>query len=142
MLLIILYTLNSNVDSNEVHFTWVLYLSTLYLSIIFLETYDFNFTTFERQIMYFSLHYISIKVLKVESRYYVAALKVNGWFFYFSKFDSLSVIIFLGLREVISQHFWTLTSCKCDISLQQFNNKKLILWYILDKILYRFCKIV
>ncbi len=46
---------------------------------------DFNFTTFERQILYFSLHYISIKVLEVESRYYVAALKVSGWIFFFSK---------------------------------------------------------
>ncbi len=49
------------------------------------ETYDFNFTTFERQILYFSIRYISIKVLKVESYYYVAALKVSGRFFFFSK---------------------------------------------------------
>ncbi len=37
----------------------------------------YNFTTFDRQILYFSLHYISIKVLEVES-HYVAALKVSG----------------------------------------------------------------
>ncbi len=68
-------------------FTWVLYLSTLFeylwftwVLLFFLETYDFNFITVERQISYFSLHYISIKVLEVESCYYVAALKVSGWF--------------------------------------------------------------
>ncbi len=33
----------------------------------FLETYDSNFTTFEKQISYFSLHYISVKILEVES---------------------------------------------------------------------------
>ncbi len=32
-------------------------------NIIIILTYDFNFTTFERQILYFSLHYISFKVL-------------------------------------------------------------------------------
>ncbi len=37
-----------------------------------------NFTTSERQILYFSLHYISIKV---ESHSYVAALEVNGLIF-------------------------------------------------------------
>ncbi len=42
-----------------------------------------NFSTFERQILYFSLHYIFIKVLKVESRYYVAALKIGGWLSFF-----------------------------------------------------------
>ncbi len=42
-----------------------------------------NFYTFERQILYFSLHYIFIKVLKVESRYYVAALKIGGWLSFF-----------------------------------------------------------
>ncbi len=40
--------------------TWVL---------IVLETCKFNFTTFEIQILCFSLHYISIKVLQVEIRY-------------------------------------------------------------------------
>ncbi len=35
--------------------------------------YKFNFTTCERKILYFSLHYISIKVFEVESCYYVAA---------------------------------------------------------------------
>ncbi len=62
---------------------WV---SVLYLSLII--SYAFNFTAFERQISYFSLHYISIKVLEVQSRYYVAALKVSEWFylfFFFSK---------------------------------------------------------
>ncbi len=39
-----------------------------------------NFTTFEKQISYFKLCYISIKVLEVESRYYVAAFKVGGGF--------------------------------------------------------------
>ncbi len=38
-----------------------------------------NFTTSERQILYFSLHYISIKV---ESHSYVAALEVNGLIFF------------------------------------------------------------
>ncbi len=38
-----------------------------------------NFTTSERQ-MYFSLHYISIKV---ESHSYVAALEVNGLMFFY-----------------------------------------------------------
>ncbi len=56
-------------------------------------------------------------------------------------FDSLSVITLEGLHEVISQHFFlTLTSCKCDIYLQ-FNNKKLILWHILDTILSDFAKL-
>ncbi len=52
--------------------TWVL---------LFLETYDFHFFTFERKISYFSLHYMSIKVLKVESCYYVAAYMSVGHFF-------------------------------------------------------------
>ncbi len=47
---------------------YTFWVSVLQLSLIF--SYDFNFTTFERQISYFSLHYISIKVLEVESRYY------------------------------------------------------------------------
>ncbi len=70
--------------------------------------YDFNFTTFKRQILYLSLHYISIKVLEVESGYYVAALKVSGWFLSSLKSDflffpdSLSVITLVGLHEVIS----------------------------------------
>ncbi len=46
------------VDSNEVH---------LLEYYFFLETYDSNFTTFEKQISYFSLHYISVKILEVES---------------------------------------------------------------------------
>ncbi len=62
-------------DSNEVHFLSIYNLLEYYF---FLEMYDFNFTTFVRQILFFSLHYISIKVLKVDSRYYVAALKVSG----------------------------------------------------------------
>ncbi len=33
------------------------------------------FIIFETQILYFSLHYISIKVFEVESGYYVAALE-------------------------------------------------------------------
>ncbi len=64
-------------DSNEVHL-----LEYLYFNWVLVFSYDFNFTTFERQISYFSLHYISIKVLEVESRYYVAALKVSEWFMY------------------------------------------------------------
>ncbi len=45
--------------------TKYIYLSAvLYLSIIFLETCYFNFTTFERQISYFLLRYIYIKVPK------------------------------------------------------------------------------
>ncbi len=43
---------------------------TLHLHLLYIH---FNFTTFERQILYFSLHYISIKVLEVESHYSVAA---------------------------------------------------------------------
>ncbi len=54
---------------------YIYFLSICTLLEFCLETYDFNFTTFERQILYFSLHYISIKALEVESRYYVAALK-------------------------------------------------------------------
>ncbi len=131
-------------------FTWVLYLSTLFeylyftWVLFFLETYDFNFTTFERQILYLSLHYIyqdprSRKLLLA------AALKVSGWFFsslkrdFFS--DSLSVITLVGLHEVISQHFLTLTSIKCDIYWQQLNNKKLKLWYRLVTILFDFAKL-
>ncbi len=82
-------------DVNYSTFTWVLFLSTpfeyLYLTwvLCFLETYDFNFTTFERQISYFSLHYISIKVLEVES---------SRQFFS----DRLSVITLVGVHEVIS----------------------------------------
>ncbi len=49
--------------------------------------YDFNFTTFVRQILFVSIHYISIKVLKVESCYYVAALKVSGWFLLLTFFN-------------------------------------------------------
>jgi len=56
---------------------YTFWVSVLQLSLIF--SYDFNYTTFERQISYFSLHYISIKVLEVESCYYVAALKVSEW---------------------------------------------------------------
>jgi len=49
-------------DRNKVGY---IYLSTvLYLRNIFLETFYFNFTTFERQISYFLLHFISFKVLK------------------------------------------------------------------------------
>ncbi len=74
-------------DSNEVHFLSIYNLLEYYF---FLEMYDFNFTTFVRQILFFSLHYISIKVLKVDSRYYVAALKVSGWvlLFIFFKRDT------------------------------------------------------
>jgi len=46
-------------DSNKVHF-----LSTLLECYFFLETFYFNFTTLERQISYFLLHYNSVKVLE------------------------------------------------------------------------------
>ncbi len=87
---------------------YTFWVSVLWVLFFFLETYDFNFTTFERQIFYFSLHYISVKVFEVESCYYVAA-SVGDFFsslkcdFLFP--DSLSVITLVGLHEVISQHF-------------------------------------
>ncbi len=72
----------AEVDSSGVHLleycTEVHFLSifTLFEYIFFLETCYFNFTTSERQILCFSLHYISIKVLEVES-HDEAALKVS-----------------------------------------------------------------
>ncbi len=83
-------------------FTWVLYLSTLFEYLyftweyFFLETYDFNFTTFERQILYFSLHYISIMVFEVESR--EKLWKSVGDFFSSLQRD------FLFFRQFISNH--------------------------------------
>ncbi len=52
--------------------------------------YYFNFTTFERQILYFSLHYISIMVLGVESRY--CSFESQRVILFFLVSDSLSVI--------------------------------------------------
>ncbi len=80
--------------------SWVHFMSfcTLLEYSFFQETYDFNFTTFERHILYFSLHYISIKVLEVERCFYVAALKVSGWFYSSLKRD------FLFFRQFISNH--------------------------------------
>ncbi len=122
---------------------YIYFLSICTLLEFCLETYDFNFTTFERQILYFSLHYISIKALEVESRYYVAALK-DGVI-------SSRKRGFLFFRHFISNH-----SCRAtwsdfpafykhwpvsNIYLQQFNNKKLILGYILDTVLSDFAKL-
>ncbi len=63
-----------------------------------------NFTTSERQILYFSLHYISIKV---ESHSYVAALEVNGLIFlYIYIFFKISVITLIQLHKVIFPAFF------------------------------------
>ncbi len=51
-------------NSNEVHsLSYIFQVSVLYLRIcFFLQTYDFYSTTFQRQILHFWLHYISMKV--------------------------------------------------------------------------------
>ncbi len=132
-----------------IHF---MYISSVLYSIIFALSMERTWLTFHCWLytLYIMVYVTntnleSWKVLEVERHYYVAALKVSEWLFslkpdfvFFRQFISNHSC----RHEVISQHFFlTLTSCKCDIYLQQFNNKKLILWYILDKILSDFAKL-
>lgn len=90
-------------------FTWVLYLSALFESVIiifFWKPMTFTSLLWLRQISFFSLHYISIKILEVERCYHVAALKVSGWIFFFSIFfsDSLSVITLVVTLHCRKEH--------------------------------------
>ncbi len=65
---------------------YTFWVSVLYLSIIFFwKLMTLTSVHLKQNPLYFSLHYISIKVLEVESCYYVAALKAWVIFYFSSK---------------------------------------------------------